>query len=74
MTVKELRDNLEGVPDDTPIVVRGHFGESITVEPFCWGLRKGPNRLVNNWWDRRNEGKIGDVFEIPHVDIGPEPD
>jgi hypothetical protein len=73
MTVKELRDKLEGVPDDTPIVVRGHFGESITVEAFCWGLRKGPNRLVEHGWQR--DGKeIGAVFVIPHVDIGPEPD
>jgi hypothetical protein len=73
-TVGELKRLLANIDDNLPIGVVGHFGEFIPVRnrsDFC----RGEAYLVpdNESW-RNMDNHKSDVFLIPEIDIGPEPD
>lgn len=73
MKVIDLRKALEGVPDNLEVVVIGHFGEGIRINPSGIRIRKKVN-VVDAWWDWKNNKNIETVLALPGVDIGPEPD
>ena len=72
MTVKELREKLEGVSDDLELVVVGYFGEGIRVDTYGW--RVGRRQVVNSHWSCTDDLEEQGVFEIPFTDLGEAPD
>jgi hypothetical protein len=74
ITVGQLKHLLEKVDDSLPIGVIGHFGEFQPVwniSDFC----RGEAYLVpdGKGW-REMDNHKSDVFLIPEMDIGPDPD
>jgi len=74
MTVRELREKLEGLDDGMEVVAVGYFGEAIRLHAGDFRVSKGPNQLVEYGWQRNAPMIPDDVFVVPVADVGPEPD
>jgi hypothetical protein len=74
ITVGQLKELLSKIDDSLPIGVVGHFGEFNPVHnisDFC----RGEAYLVPDGESWRNMDNFkSDVFLIPEMDIGPDPD
>lgn len=66
MTVGELRQELDGLPEDTLVGGRGHYGEYLEVNYTQCGF-------VSMDWQKFNEKKVP-IFIISIMDAGEEPD
>ena len=72
LTVGKLRKLLEDVPEDTPVLGRGHFGEGVRMDECSIELRKHV-QMVDLGWSSRGEG-VPLALLVGQCDIGPEPD
>lgn len=70
LTVGELKALFAGVPNDTPIVMSGYYGEWLEIDSFASVERVRPNSVKN--LDAQVPGPF--VVVIPTVDPGEEPD
>jgi len=66
MTVGELKQALDGLPDDTLVGGSGHYGEYLEVNYTRCGF-------VSMDWQKFNEKKVP-IFIISIMDAGEEPD
>jgi len=67
MTVKELKEKLEGLDPDMKVGGVGHFGEFLKT--FHAGVTE--SNIGGNLY---NEGKREKIFSVMIEDAGPEPD
>lgn len=66
MKVGELKQALDGLPDDTLVGGSGHYGEYLEVNYTQCGF-------VSMDWQKFNEKKVP-IFIISIMDAGEEPD
>ncbi len=75
MNVIEMKELLKDLPDKMEIVTIGHFGEAIKFDTGQIYVHKGPNVLVDTYYDCRNGVEIEeDVLDITSPSHGEEPD
>jgi hypothetical protein len=67
MTVKELKEKLEGLDPDMKVGGRGHFGEFLQT----WEARVTEASVGGGLY---REGVKEEIFYISIEDAGPEPD
>lgn len=71
-TVKQLKEYLQTIPDDTVVGRVGHFGEFIELDNNHFFVRKAKITL-SELWDDSNYIEI-QVLDLETPDIGPDPD
>lgn len=76
MTIGELRDKIEALPDDMEVVVIGHFGEAIRKSPYTFRVVDRQPLPIHDTWEDYNgtTDEYVEVFEIANTDLGEEPD
>lgn len=72
-TVKNLKLILEKVDENLPVGVVGHFGEFIPANSDSFCIRKAHLVPSNKTWRSMNSEET-DIFSIPVIDLGSDPD
>ncbi len=75
LTVEQLIKILQGIPQDAPVGVIGHFGEfhGFNKHQFRYSENRHCYITPNDNWRQEHRRDIN-VVEVSQIDIGPDPD